>query len=202
MQDKESIRKSAAAARRKQTDKASTSRRITDRLMASAEYRRAACVLWYVGVRSEVATLQALSVALGEEKRLGIPYCVGNQLALFRLTDLDQLTPGAYQILEPRRELRTLREHQLIPEDLDLVIVPGVAFDERGGRLGHGQGYYDRLLSAVPETTVRAAVAFECQMVRRVPLEAHDVAMDLVVTERRLIRCKERPGLHFGAEPC
>ena len=82
------------------------------------------------------------------DKRVVVPYCVGRRLELFRLTDMDELAEGTFTILEPRPELRERPERRVDVAEVDLVVVPGVAFDARGGRLGHGQGYYDRLLDA------------------------------------------------------
>lgn len=198
--DKESIRRAGAEGRRGQPDKKAISGIITDRLMAMPEYRQATKVLWYIGVRDEVATLQAIPAALRQGKVIGVPYCVGDRLELFQLDDLDQLSRGAYGILEPRMELRPLADHRLSPAELELIVIPGVAFDQYGGRLGHGQGYYDRLLSLVPPTACRIALAFESQMMPRVPMEAHDVRMDYVVTQTRTIRCEPLPGVHFEPE--
>jgi 5-formyltetrahydrofolate cyclo-ligase len=68
-------------------------------------------------------------------------------------------------------------------EELDLVVVPGVAFDRAGGRMGHGKGYYDKLLEHARPDTPLVALAFECQLFPEIPAEAHDVFMDKVVTE-------------------
>lgn len=75
--------------------------------------------------------------------------------------------------------------------ELDLVIVPGLGFDERGGRLGRGAGFYDRVLGGLRPEARRVAVAFECQIVPEVPMEAHDERVDVVVTEERVIRCSD-----------
>ena len=75
--------------------------------------------------------------------------------------------------------------------DIDWVLVPGVAFDARGHRLGYGGGFYDRLLPGVPVTAPRVAGAFEMQIVDQVPTAPHDVGDDVVVTERRTLRCHD-----------
>src|SRR6056297_892029 len=129
MDDKDTIRGLASAARQKQPDALATSRIITDRLMNLGVYQRAECVLWYVGVRHEVATRQALPAAVAEGTRTVVPCCLGARLELFRLTKMDQLTRGAYGIPEPVSALRENPEFRLDAAELDLVVVPGVAFD-------------------------------------------------------------------------
>ena len=70
---------------------------------------------------------------------------------------------------------------------IDLAIIPGVAFDERGGRLGYGEGYYDKLIPQLPATTRKVAIALECQLVLQIPMEAHDRFVDIIITENRVI---------------
>lgn len=76
----------------------------------------------------------------------------------------------------------------MAPEELDLVMVPGTAFDPRGGRMGQGKGYYDRLLARVRPDAPLVALAFECQMFPEIPVAPHDVFMDVVLTETRELR--------------
>src|SRR5690606_12589692 len=99
----------------------------------------------------------------------------------------EELELGMYKILEPRQDLRNLPEKQVAVEELDLVMVPGVAFDPRGGRMGHGKGYYDKLLQNARPDCPLVALAFECQIFDEVPSGGHDLFMDKVVTERRVI---------------
>jgi 5-formyltetrahydrofolate cyclo-ligase len=77
--------------------------------------------------------------------------------------------------------------------EIDLIVVPGVAFDRRGGRTGHGKGYYDKLLTHARRDTVLVAVAFECQVFSEVPMTERDVFMDRIVTEKAVYRRGERP---------
>src|SRR6188768_434018 len=111
-------------------------------------YTAAKTVMWYVDAGSEVRTRHTLPEALTHGKRVVVPWCVveTNQLELFLLDDMSELVDGAYKILEPKDELRRLPNKVVRPEELDLVMVPGTAFDPRGGRMGQGKGYYDRLL--------------------------------------------------------
>ena len=91
-----------------------------------------------------------------------------------------------YKILEPAELLRRQPEFQVSVEELDLIMVPGVGFDSRGARMGHGKGYYDKLLEHARKDTPLIALAFECQMFEDIPVAEHDVFMDMVITEDRV----------------
>lgn len=183
---KKEIRSAAHAARREQPDKDAVSRHITDRVMQLPEYQQAGCVMWYVDVRAEARTRHALPEAIASGKRIVIPYCVEGELELFHLESIDELEEGMYKILEPREDLRSVSSKRVRVEELDLILIPGVAFDARGGRTGHGKGYYDKLLeNAKPETPL-ISLAFECQMFDEIPMQPHDIYMDKVVTEQRV----------------
>ena len=183
---KTEIRTAAHAARKAQADKDAISKRITDRVVDLPEYKSAGCVMWYVDVRDEARTRHALPDALASGKRIVIPYCVDGELELFHLQSIGELETGMYKILEPREELRDLHSKRVDVTELDLILVPGVAFDARGGRTGHGKGYYDKLLeNARPETPL-VSLAFECQMFDEIPMQDHDIFMDKVVTEVRV----------------
>lgn len=181
---KKLIREQAHANRNAQTDKDELSRTICDRFMALPEYTTSGTVLFYLDVRAEVRTRHSLPAALASGKNIIVPWCndVG-ELELFRLADMSELAVGMYKILEPRPELRSLPEKQVRPEELDLVMVPGVAFDRRGARMGHGKGYYDKLLQHARPTTPLVALAFECQLFPEIPVAPHDVFMDRIITE-------------------
>ncbi len=185
-QQKAEIRQQALARRRTQPNIDEVSRQIVARLIGLPEYQRAATVMFYVDMRSEVRTQYYLPTALASGKQIVVPWCAPCELELFALATLEELAIGTFQILEPRPELRALPEKQVAVEALDLVVVPGVAFDRRGARLGYGAGYYDKLLRRVRPDTRRVALAFECQLFPELPQEAHDVLMDQVITEQAL----------------
>lgn len=190
--NKTTIREQAHAARNALADKDALSRTICDRLVGLPEYQRARTVMYYVDVRSEVRTRHYLPTALGQDKRIVVPYCVNGELELFILTDMDELATGMYRILEPRTELRAVPEHRIDVKDLDLIIVPGVAFDRNGGRTGHGKGYYDKLLQHASPSTPLIALAFECQLFDEIPMAEHDIFMDRIVTEKAVYSGKGR----------
>lgn len=160
------------------------SRRIVARLAALAEFAAARTVMSYVSFRSEVQTRGLIELAWQAGKQVVVPYCGESELHLFRLDHWDELTPGTMRILEPRRELRGLPQRQATVSDLDLIVVPGLAMDRHGGRIGYGKGYYDRLLAGAAASTRTVGVAFECQLFPAVPMLRGDMHLDAVVTER------------------
>jgi len=180
---KQAIREAAHANRRAQANKDDVSAQVVARFMALPEYAAAKTVMFYIDVRDEVRTQHALPAALATGKRIVVPFCVDGELELFHLESMDELSTGMYKILEPRADLRDVMTKRLKPEDLDLIMVPGVAFDRQGGRTGHGKGYYDKLLQHARPDCPLVALAFECQMFPEIPVQSHDIYMDKVVTE-------------------
>lgn len=181
---KQQIREQAHANRNAQENKDDISRQIVARCMALPEYKNAKTVLFYIDVRSEVRTRNDLTNALQSGKKIIVPYCVDGELELFHLENNDELAIGMYKILEPKAELRTVASKRVDVDEIDLIIVPGVAFDRRGGRTGHGKGYYDKLLEHARHDTPLVALAFECQLFDEIPMQEHDVFMNKVVTEK------------------
>lgn len=183
-EQKDQLRKQAHSNRNSQENKDELSRRIVGAFMALPEYAQASTVMFYIDVRSEVRTRHDLELALQSGKTIIVPWCNDDgELELFRLAGMDELEVGMYKILEPRKELRSLPEKQVNVEELDLIMVPGVAFDRRGARMGHGKGYYDKLLQHARKDTPLIALAFECQLFEQIPVADHDIFMDKIITE-------------------
>lgn len=190
---KNELRKQAHAARNAQENKDELSRRIVGAFMALPEYAVAETVMFYIDVRSEVRTRHDLELALQSGKKIVVPWCnAEGELELFHLESMDELEVGMYRILEPKAELRLLEQKQVPVEQLDLIMVPGVGFDVRGGRMGHGKGYYDKLLEHARKDTPLIALAFECQIFEEIPVAPHDVFMDKIITEDRIIAGRGR----------
>ena len=105
-------------------------------------------------------------------------------LRLYEIKDIGELSPGYMGIPEPS----LTDERMMSPEDVDLVVIPGVAYDSAGNRIGYGGGYYDRLLSQTEKKLLVVAPAFEEQIVDQIPAEEHDVKVDIIVTDKRILR--------------
>jgi 5-formyltetrahydrofolate cyclo-ligase len=183
---KEALRRQAHANRQAQENKDELSQIICRKFAELPEYAAARTVMFYVDVRAEVRTRHYLPTALEHGKRIVVPYCVEGELELFHLERMDELAIGMYKILEPKEELRSLPQKEVDVAELDLIMVPGVAFDRTGARMGHGFGYYDKLLEHAPTGTPLVALAFECQLFDEIPTQAHDVFMDKIITERAI----------------
>lgn len=158
---------------------------ITARIAALPTFAAARHVLLTLPFRSEWDTRPLLAAALAAGKRVAVTRVdeAARMLALHAITDpARDLTPGFKGIPEPRAGCPG------VPLDaIDWVLVPGVAFDTSGRRLGYGGGYYDRLLPMLPPGAKRVAGAFEVQLVDRVPAAPHDVTVDFIVTEQRTL---------------
>ena len=133
-------------------------------LEAHPAFRAATTVLLYHSLKDEVDT------------RILLPVVVGDDLELRLYTGPEDLKPGAYGIEEPTGELFTDYA------DIDFIVVPGVAFDRNGNRLGRGKGYYDRLLPRIPSAH-KAGICFPFQLVEEVPAEPFDIRMDEIITQ-------------------
>lgn len=187
-QRKREIRRQTLELRNKLSEKDRTekSASILERLFSFANFLEAKVVLFYVATKTEVATKEMIRKSLAHEKIVTVPWTdsKNRRLIPFKIEDFEQdLLPGYKGILEP--DPSTSKE---IPVDqIDLAIIPGIAFDSRGGRIGQGGGYYDRLIPTLNITTRKVALAFECQLVQQVPMEPSDKYVDIIITEERII---------------
>ncbi len=164
------------------------SQAIASRLLGLPEVVRSRVIMTYVSVGSEVATRDLVPKLFQLEKIVLVPYCLGSELQLFQLEALDELEPGTLGIPEPPPRLRSAPQRQGQPETIDVALVPGLAFDLQGNRLGQGKGYYDRFLRTMRPDAFKLGLAFECQLVPAVPHTHHDTPVDAVLTEKTLYR--------------
>jgi 5-formyltetrahydrofolate cyclo-ligase len=189
MERKSAVRRAAYDARNAQEDKDRISELAVAALVQLPEYQAARTPLWYLDCRSELRTRHALPAALDSGKRIVVPYCTvdeqgANKLGLWWLQSMDELIVGKWKILEPPRERWGEPGKEISPAELDLVIVPGVGFSRTGGRMGNGQGYYDRLLAQVPPECPLIGLCYESQLFDDLIVGPHDVFMNKIVTER------------------
>lgn len=159
---------------------------IRERFRSLAEYQTARTVMLFATFGSEVDTFGVISDALHDGKTVVLPKVdrQRKELRLYRILDPAELQPGCMKIPEPA----VGEDRRVSPEEIDLVAVPGVAFDYSGARIGYGGGYYDRLLGGMHKLPQLVVLAFEEQIVDEVPRESHDVLIDLIVTDQRTIR--------------
>ena len=173
-----------------QKDRLEKSRLISDRFLRSTEFRAAQSIHFYLAAPSEVQTDEMIRSALRLNKRVAVPIIdsANRSIALseWAAFDREKLQPGPFGILQPRPEFR--KEVKL--EKIDLWVIPGVAFDLSGNRLGFGGGYYDRLL--VRAKGVVIGLAFEAQISSELPVIHTDRKVDMIITEGRTIFCGGR----------
>ena len=188
MPEKTRLRREVLARRDAEHDRPRRSRAIVERILNLPEYEAAALVSAFVGVGTEVDTLPLIETALARGKRVAVPWVDGRLLHLFNLASVGELAPAPFGLLEPPPDLRADASREVTPAEVELFVVPGVAFDLDGGRLGHGRGSYDGLLAQARTGAPFIAAAFECQLVERVPMTSRDVPVDAIATELALHR--------------
>jgi 5-formyltetrahydrofolate cyclo-ligase len=163
-------------------ERAALSESIIGRVLMLPAYQRSEVVLAYASFGSELRTDGFLERVLQDGKSLLLPRVERCGLRLYGVRDLTRdLVPGTWGIREPDPERRRVAD----PKTVDFALVPGVAFDRQGWRLGHGGGFYDRLLEGgISDRASSVAGAFELQVVHEIPTDPHDAPVDVVVTEK------------------
>ena len=155
-----------------------------DLLRRQSIWQQAQSVLFYAPLAAELDIWPLLAQALAEGKTTALPRFSKETDAYLAcaIQNIDKdIFPGHLGVREPSTNCRTVA---LV---LDLILVPGVAFDRQGGRVGRGKGFYDQLLSVAQGTT--CGVAFEEQILPEVPVEPHDVRLDYLLTPTRWFQC-------------
>lgn len=161
--------------------------RILARLRSFPPYLTAKTILFYFPFRGEVDVRSLLREAWREGRRVLLPVVRGGEMEAALFCGEELLHPNAFGVLEPGREAP-----RVSPEELDLVLVPGLAFDREGFRLGFGKGYYDRFLSRT--RAFRLGVAYSAQVVEKLPREEGDLPMQALVTENEAVYMARRCG--------
>lgn len=160
--------------------------RIENRLFEFANFLEANIVLLYINSTSEVNSWNILKRCFDYKKIVILPAfdATKYQMKLMKVDNLDtDLILGPRDILEPDSS-----RCNIVPiECIDIAIIPGVAFDEKGGRIGSGDGYYDRLIPQLSITTRKVALALENQIIPIVHMESHNKYVDIIITEKRII---------------
>ena len=163
------------------------SERIFSQLCALRSYKDAKMILVYMDYKNEVRTGAFIKKCIEEGKRIALPKVEvhgDRMLSLYEIESLGRDIFAGYKgIPEPNCE--TLRKIE--PTEIDLLVIPGVAFDTERNRLGYGAGYYDRLLPGTRSDSIKAGVAYTLQIVDKIPAGSYDIPMDLVITEDRIL---------------
>ncbi len=166
------------------------SSRIAENLYKLPAYRDAGAVMFFITFGTEVETRAMVekTIKMGKVALAPKPLPKTREMIPSQLLDWDHdLAPGAYNIPEPKEE--AFRPFK--PETIDLLIVPGVAFDSKGNRLGYGGGYYDRFFPLLKPQTPLVALVFELQVVNAVPVDEWDRRVDIIITEERVIESRK-----------
>ncbi len=171
-----------------ETEQKEHSNKIMKRIIKMTQFQSAATIFTYVDFRSEVITSSLIEYMLECDKNVIVPVTLVKDKDLLAVSITDparELAPGYCSIPEP---IVAIREQQMLsPDIIDIIFLPGSVFDERGGRMGYGGGYYDRFVSAKAPQALRVGLAYELQMVEHVPLQDHDEFLDFIVTEERIV---------------
>ena len=161
-------------------------KRIENRLFEFANFLEANIVLLYINSDCEVDSLKIIKRCFNYNKIVILPAfdTTKYKMRLMKIDNVDMdLTQGPRGILEPDPS-----RCNIVPiECIDIAIIPGIAFDEKGGRIGSGDGYYDRFIPSLSITTRKVALAFEDQIVPQIQMEAHDKYVDIIITDKRII---------------
>jgi len=188
---KQALRKQLLDKRRLLSQQAilENSKKIADKLINFDKYQQSEKIMLYIATKLEVQTQEIIESAQKDNKRIYIPLIIQKKHDLIPslVDDFEkELALGNLGIVQPKEEFYRL----ISPSILDLVIVPGIAFTQQGHRLGRGGGYYDRFLNKLERHTYSVALAFEMQMIEKIPLEETDIPVDCIITEKRIIRVK------------
>ncbi len=148
--------------------------------------KRAKTIMCYVSFGSEVYTHDIINTWISQGKQVCVPRVVknkGKSMEAVKISSLHELEPGTYGVLEPTSGQKNV----VSPDSIDVVIVPGCAFDLHKNRMGYGAGYYDRFLNLISDSCLKVGVAFDFQIMDEIPWDEHDIPMDIIITEERNI---------------
>lgn len=153
---------------------------VFEKVISNPIYLNAEVIFIFVSYENEVNTHEIISHAISSGKVVCVPKVISKDIgmAAIEIKSFNELAPGSMGILEPS----TNEELIINPEKIDMIILPGLAFDKFGGRLGYGGGFYDRYLSKVREDSKKIAIGYDFQIVDKVPTEELDKPIDYVIT--------------------
>ena len=181
-QEKEKLRKAMRAeiAALTEKERLNKSAIVAAKLRKISSFEQAKTILFYYAIDKEVATQELILEAIQKNKKVALPYMNKNSSMIHAalITNIESdLVRGDYGIMEPKLEIRT----EVAVSGIDLVVVPGLAFDQAKYRLGRGKGFYDRFLAKLPRRTVTIGLAFDFQVVESLPVTELDIPVSRVV---------------------
>ena len=162
---------------------------ITNKLKDVKSFKQSNFVLCYVDFRNEVMTKELIKYCLEKNKKVAVPLIESrsgkqNRMLASEIHSIDNdLEPGFFGVYEPKKSCIRVID----PNMIDFIVVPGVAFDYDRNRLGYGGGFFDRFMCEVKTNCTKAAVAFDLQVLDKIPADAHDMKVDMIITENRII---------------
>ena len=159
------------------------SRKIKKRLFSLKEFNKAHTILFYYSKGSEVETEEMMEEALRKGERVLLPKVREREIYLGEIKGLEKdVEKGSFGILEPKETYR-----KTTPRGIDLVILPGIAFDLKGERIGYGEGYYDYFLKKIPKRILLIGLAYDFQVIKNISGKKHDRRVSKVITETQII---------------
>jgi 5-formyltetrahydrofolate cyclo-ligase len=147
------------------------------------EYRHARGIILYASIHGEVDTEGIVHAALESGKKVAFPAVVHHGLVFREVTEISSMNRGKFGIMEP---CQTGRNFEL--DEADIVVLPGIAFDMKGHRIGYGKGYYDKTLHRLEGQGRLVGLCYDFQLVEMIAGEPHDVKMDVIISEKRIVR--------------
>lgn len=174
--DKKELRATIRARKRAMTEEeiVSRSEKLMELFLKSDAYKNANTIYGYLPYNQEVRTVPMLEQAQRDGKRVAVPKCYGSEMKFIYMEDLSKVEKGYANIPEP------IEDGPIGDDPTALVLMPGLAFDPQGHRIGYGGGFYDKFLSAEP-THPTLALCYEFQMLPVLEAEAHDIPVDTVL---------------------
>jgi 5-formyltetrahydrofolate cyclo-ligase len=159
---------------------------IKKRLFNMNEYKKSQTIFYYISYDNEVYTHDMIKKSILDNKNIVVPVSdkINRKLILSKLDKWDDLEIGSYNVLEPKK--KCIKKTSI--DKIDLILVPGVGFDIKGNRIGHGMGYFDKLLKD-SNYLDHIGLAFELQIIDFIPTEKHDISVNKIITENRIINC-------------
>jgi len=165
---------------------------VRERLLHTEAFQKSSMIFTFVSFQSEIDTFEIIRACLSCKKRVFIPKVESWGMEFYEISGLEGLIRSKYGILEPQSDEKTrYQDGQAMRNERKLMLMPGLAFDQHGNRVGYGAGYYDRYLKQYPPAEFdKIALAYDFQVMEQVPADEYDIRVDVVITPTREFRCR------------